>query len=183
MRGVGPMLPVVAGKERLGRSSSIWNLRRNKRTYFPKNPSEPALSEPTSPALKRDSGVETSDESTSVSVSSERSAAAKSSEWTTAGASSKNEKSPSSEGSHHRRDPSLILNFDVEHAAQQVRNDEISDLDLALFAFWIRAKDENYFTARKLIRELALDQGYNVNKITNACIRKLLQDLHDIRPS
>lgn len=167
MRGVGPMLPVVAGKERLGRSSSIWNLRRNKRTYFPRNPSEPALSEPTSPALKHDSGVEASDESTSVSVSSERSTTVASSEWSTAvasgerstaGASNKDGKSLSSQVSHHRRDPSLILNFDVEHAAQQVRDGEISDLDLALFAFWIRAKDDNYFTARRLIRELALDQ-------------------------
>jgi hypothetical protein len=60
--------------------------------------------------------------------------------------------------SRQQRYPSLIVNFDLEHAVQQLRAGDSSDLDLALFAYWIRAKDENYVTAQGFVRELALDQ-------------------------
>ncbi|KAF3037949.1 hypothetical protein E8E12_005400 [Didymella heteroderae] len=83
---------------------------------------------------------------------------------------------------HHQRDHSLIVGFDLDHAATQLNDGEISDLDLALFAFWIKANHDNYVMAKGLIRELALDQGYNIDKITNHRVRKLLQEVHDIRP-
>lgn len=59
---------------------------------------------------------------------------------------------------HHQRDLSLITDFDLDRAAKQLKNGEISDLELALFAFWIRASDTNYVMAKALVRELALDQ-------------------------
>ena len=59
---------------------------------------------------------------------------------------------------HHQRDLSLIVDFDLERMASQLLCGMISDLDLALFAFWIKAKNENYRMARELVRELALDQ-------------------------
>lgn len=100
---------------------------------------------------------------------------------------------------HHQRDLSLIVDFDLDHAAAQLKDGEISDLELALFAFWIRAKHDNYLMAKGLVRELGLDQvsvfrpshaptfhsqeqGYNVDKITNSRVRKLLQEVHDVRP-
>lgn len=59
---------------------------------------------------------------------------------------------------HHQCDLSLIVDFDLEHAAAQLKSGEISDLELALFAFWIKAEHNNYVMARELVRELALDQ-------------------------
>jgi hypothetical protein len=64
----------------------------------------------------------------------------------------------------HQRDPSLIVHFDLERAVQQLRAGDSSDLDLALFAYWIRAKKDNYATAQRFVRELALDQ---VSKVTS----------------
>lgn len=59
---------------------------------------------------------------------------------------------------HHHRDLSLIVDFDLEHTVDQLKGGEISDLELALLSFWIKAKQENYLTAKELVRELALDQ-------------------------
>ena len=59
---------------------------------------------------------------------------------------------------HHQRDLSLIVDFDLERAAKHLKDGEISDLDLALFVFWVKAKNENYMMAKELVRELALDQ-------------------------
>lgn len=63
--------------------------------------------------------------------------------------------------SHHQRDLSLTVNWteeDFERMARELRHGVISDLDLSLFAFWIKAKHENYLFAKELVRELALDQ-------------------------
>ena len=60
--------------------------------------------------------------------------------------------------SRHRHDPSLIVNFDLERTVQQLQAGDSTDLDLALFAYWIRAKEDNYVTAQGYVRELALDQ-------------------------
>lgn len=59
---------------------------------------------------------------------------------------------------HHQQDLSLITDFDLNRATKQLKNGEISDLELALFAFWIKASDSNYVRAKALVRELALDQ-------------------------
>lgn len=62
----------------------------------------------------------------------------------------------------HHRDLSLTVGFDVERAAQQIQAGDISDLDLALFAYWIRAGTDNYILAKELVRELALDQVHRL---------------------
>lgn len=59
---------------------------------------------------------------------------------------------------HHQRDLSLIVDFDLDHAAAQLNDGEISDIELALFTFWIKAEHDNYLMATGLVRELALDQ-------------------------
>ncbi|KAJ4991013.1 hypothetical protein SVAN01_03584 [Stagonosporopsis vannaccii] len=83
---------------------------------------------------------------------------------------------------HQQRDLSLITDFDLVRATKQLKNGEISDLELSLFAFWIKSSDSNYVKAKALVRELALDRGYNINKITNQHVRRLLQEVNDIRP-
>lgn len=60
----------------------------------------------------------------------------------------------------HQRDLSLTVGFDPRRAAQQLRAGNVSDLDLALFALWIRTETDNYTKAKELVRELALDQVY-----------------------
>ena len=68
--------------------------------------------------------------------------------------------------SRHQRDLSLIVDFDLDHAAAQLNDGEISDLELALFAFWIKADHDNYMMARGLVRELALDQASVSSPVT-----------------
>lgn len=61
----------------------------------------------------------------------------------------------------HQRDLSLTVNWqqdDLNRMATELYDGIISDLELSLFAYWIKAKDENYIFAKELIRELALDQ-------------------------
>ena len=62
---------------------------------------------------------------------------------------------------HHQRDLSLTVNWqqgDFDRMATELYDGMISDLELSLFAYWIKAKNENYLFAKELIRELALDQ-------------------------
>jgi hypothetical protein len=71
-------------------------------------------------------------------------------------------KEPARVAHHHQlRDLSLIVDFDLEHMSRKLLGGVISDLDLALFAFWIKAKNENYLMAKELVRELGLDQVHD----------------------
>lgn len=70
-------------------------------------------------------------------------------------------KKESERSSYHQRDLSITVNWtkdDIERMAKELDEGVISDLDLSLFAFWIKAKHENYLFARDFVRELALDQ-------------------------
>jgi hypothetical protein len=60
-----------------------------------------------------------------------------------------------------QRDLSLTVDWkqeDFERMVRQLYEGVITDLDLSLFAFWIKAKHDNYLFAKELVRELALDQ-------------------------
>lgn len=70
-------------------------------------------------------------------------------------------KKESERSSYHQRDLSVTVNWtkdNIERMARELDEGVISDLDLSLFAFWIKAKHENYLFARDFVRELALDQ-------------------------
>ncbi|KAF3048978.1 hypothetical protein E8E11_009062 [Didymella keratinophila] len=155
MFGIGPMLPVIPAAEKCDRSSNKVQKSKSKR--------DPSAASHELTIMRRPSTIKT--ESTLFEDNVEYAV---------------QQPSPTP---HHQRDLSLIVDFDLDHAAAQLNNGEISDLDLALFAFWIKAKHDNYLMAKGLVRELALDQGYNVDKITDPRVRKLLQEVHDVRPS
>ncbi|KAF2623006.1 hypothetical protein BU25DRAFT_425260 [Macroventuria anomochaeta] len=154
MFGIGPMLPVITAAENVERSAKKVRKRKNKHG--------PGAGSHELTVMRRPSTIKT--ESTLIESSDEYAV-----------------KEPGI-AAHHQRDLSLIVDFDFERAARQLKDGAISDLDLALFAFWIKAKNENYLLAKELVRELALDQGYNIDKITNLGVRKLLQEVHDVRP-
>lgn len=130
MFGIGPMLPVIPAAEKGDRSSKKVQKRKSKH-----NPDAGSHELTT---MRRPSTSKT--ESTLFEDSDEYAV-----------------KEPTA-AAHHQRDLSLIVDFDLEHAVEQLKNGEISDLELALFAFWIKAKHENYLMAKELVRELALDQ-------------------------
>ncbi|KAF1923697.1 uncharacterized protein M421DRAFT_9484 [Didymella exigua CBS 183.55] len=154
MFGIGPMLPVIPAAEKGGRSS--------KKVQKCNSKQNPGAKSHELTIMRRPSTTRT--ESTLFDDNDDYAV-----------------QDPAST-SHHQRNLSLIVDFDLDYAAAQLKLGEISDLELALFAFWIKAKYDNYLMAKELVRELALDQGYNVDKITNPRIRKLLQEVHDIRP-
>ncbi|KAH9863868.1 hypothetical protein J1614_009800 [Plenodomus biglobosus] len=90
-----------------------------------------------------------------------------------------------SESYQHRRGESFHVNWtadDVPALAKEVYDATIADVHLSLFGLWIREKDENYKVAKKHIRELALDQGYKVDRVRNLKLRKLLQETFSARP-
>lgn len=130
MFGIGPMLPVIPAAEQGGRASRRLQNRRSKQTHGSECHE---LSH-----VRRPSTINT--QSTLVETSEECTVAL------------------STVAPHHERDRSLVVDFDLEHAVEQLKGGEISDLELALLSFWIKTKQENYLMARELIRELALDQ-------------------------
>jgi hypothetical protein len=130
MFGIGPMLPVISAAEKCDRSSKKVQKRKFKRG--------PSAASHELAIMRRPSTIKT--ESTLFEDNGEYAV---------------QQPSPTP---HHQRDLSLIVDFDLDHAAAQLNDGEISDLELALFAFWIKAKHDNYFMAKGLVRELALDQ-------------------------
>ncbi|CAO2657852.1 Nn.00g071120.m01.CDS01 [Neocucurbitaria sp. VM-36] len=71
---------------------------------------------------------------------------------------------------------------DVARMAREVYDETIAEVHLSLFGYWIQTNDEHYDIAKQHIRELGLDQGYNVERIQNLHLRKLLNDIRQIRP-
>lgn len=71
---------------------------------------------------------------------------------------------------------------EVERIATDIYNECAADVLLSLFSWWIRASPENFEIAKRHIRELGLDQGYNIHRIQNAQLRKLLEDVQSVRP-
>ncbi|KAJ8115045.1 hypothetical protein OPT61_g3222 [Boeremia exigua] len=153
MFGIGPMLPALPATDDVERSSKVHKHRKTDSTGAESH--ELAI-------MRRPSTVQT--ETTLVNSSDEYAV-----------------RDPD-DGARQQHDSALIVDFDLQRSAEQLRNGEISDIDLALFSLWIKAKTDNYNMAKKLVRELALDQGYNVDKIANPRVRKLLQEVHDVRP-
>ena len=109
----------------------------------------------------------------------------------------------SSNSAKHTRELSLEVNYtteDVQRMAEEIYEETTADVHLSLFAYWIRESGENFASAKKVIRELSLDQvcaeeyrclvasltdhsqGYNIDRIRNSHLRKLLTDTHDLRP-
>ncbi|KAF9691886.1 hypothetical protein EKO04_009904 [Ascochyta lentis] len=157
MFGIGPMLPVIPAAENMERSSKKARKRKNKHDPGAGNYELAVLRRPST--LKTETTLIESNEEYAVK-GSERAA-------------------------HHQRDLSLTVNWrqeDLERVARELNDGVISDLDLSLFAFWVKANHENYLFAKELIRELALDQGYNIDRISNPRVRKLLQEVYDARP-
>ncbi|KAI4689043.1 hypothetical protein J4E81_007760 [Alternaria sp. BMP 2799] len=88
--------------------------------------------------------------------------------------------------SRHRRNESLHVNLsqeEVKKYADEVRNMTIADVHLSLFGYWIKESDEHFQEAKKYLRELGLDRGYNLSRLNNFCLEELCRDVHDIRPS
>ncbi|KAF1851441.1 uncharacterized protein K460DRAFT_391713 [Cucurbitaria berberidis CBS 394.84] len=87
--------------------------------------------------------------------------------------------------SQHQRGHSLHVNWtleDVARLARELYNKTIADVHLSLFGYWIQESEEHYDVAKQHIRELNLDQGYNVERIENVHLRKLLKDVQHVRP-
>ncbi|CAA9967016.1 hypothetical protein PTMSG1_10375 [Pyrenophora teres f. maculata] len=86
---------------------------------------------------------------------------------------------------HHQRQPSLYVTLssnDLERLTEELYDQTIADVHLSLFIFWINTSSENYDVARKYIRELSCDKGYNPNRLTNPCLRYLLTETKSARP-
>ena len=130
MFGIGLMLPVIPAAEKCDRSSKKVRKRKSKR--------DPSAASHELSIMQRPSTIKT--ESTLFEDNDEYAV---------------QQPGPTP---HHQRDLSLIVDFDLDHAAAQLNDGEISDLELALFAFWIKTKHDNYLMAKGLVRELALDQ-------------------------
>ncbi|CAN9326644.1 unnamed protein product [Alternaria sp. RS040] len=84
---------------------------------------------------------------------------------------------------HHE---SLHVNLtpdDVERFASEIRNMTIADVHLSLFGYWIKESDENFKEAKKHLRELGVDRGYNVSRLNNSCLEELCRDVFDVRPT
>ncbi|RAR03476.1 hypothetical protein DDE82_005140 [Stemphylium lycopersici] len=71
---------------------------------------------------------------------------------------------------------------DVKRIAGEIKDETIAEVNLSLFSYWIKSSDENYTAARKEIRELGLDHGYNLMRIRNEHLRRLLEDVFNQRP-
>ncbi|KAF2853471.1 hypothetical protein T440DRAFT_547638 [Plenodomus tracheiphilus IPT5] len=89
------------------------------------------------------------------------------------------------ESFEHRRGDSFHVNWtalDLPRLAQEIYEETIADVHLSLFGYWVREKVEHYETGKAHIRELALDQGYKVDRTHNLKLRKLLQETYSARP-
>ncbi|KAI4943638.1 hypothetical protein J4E91_009275 [Alternaria rosae] len=88
--------------------------------------------------------------------------------------------------SRHRCNESLHVNLspeEVKKYVDEVRNMTIADVHLSLFGYWIKESDEHFQEAKKYLRELGLDRGYNLSRLDNFCLEELCRDVHDIRPT
>ncbi|KAF1939021.1 hypothetical protein EJ02DRAFT_514147 [Clathrospora elynae] len=105
----------------------------------------------------------------------------------------------------HQRKESLCVSLtreDVARMADEVQKETIAEVNLSLFGYWIKESDDNYKMAKEYIRELALDQvsaesfvcchdhtvdqilqGYNIERIPNTHLRKLMRDIKLTRPN
>ncbi|KAI8933598.1 hypothetical protein NX059_009328 [Plenodomus lindquistii] len=89
------------------------------------------------------------------------------------------------ESFQHRRGDSFHVNWtaqDLPRLAREVYDETIADVHLSLFAYWIREEVGHYELAKQHVRELALDQGYKVDRIRNLKLRRLLQETYSVRP-
>lgn len=148
MFGIGPMLPVVAAAEDMDNRAARKARKGKQRHHLFTGNHELSI-------FRRPSTIKT--QITLVESEIEASAS-------TEGLATSKEilavQSPE-RAPHHQRDLSLTMNWtekDFERMARELKDEVISDLDLSLFAFWIKAKHENYLFATILVRELALDQ-------------------------
>ncbi|KAJ4292625.1 hypothetical protein N0V90_009288 [Kalmusia sp. IMI 367209] len=92
---------------------------------------------------------------------------------------------PSGHARGYSRDYTFGVNFDtdqIEQLAQEIKDGTVHETVLSLFIWWICEKPENFEEAKKHIRELGLDQSYQTSRITNDKLRKLLEDVAELRP-
>ncbi|KAL1794887.1 hypothetical protein ACET3X_006703 [Alternaria dauci] len=95
-------------------------------------------------------------------------------------------RTPPSNRNHHQRHESLHVNLtpeDVKRFAAEIRNMTIADVHLSLFGYWIKESDENFKEAKKHLRELGVDRGYNLSRLNNHCLEELCRDVLDVRPT
>ncbi|KAF2127922.1 hypothetical protein P153DRAFT_44155 [Dothidotthia symphoricarpi CBS 119687] len=88
-------------------------------------------------------------------------------------------------GTQHQRNLSLHVMWtldDIRQIAREIYDGTVADVHLSLFAYWVQEKNENYDLAKEYVRELSLDQGYNIDRIGNRHLRKLLEDTCRLRP-
>ncbi|XP_014551894.1 hypothetical protein COCVIDRAFT_111729 [Bipolaris victoriae FI3] len=85
----------------------------------------------------------------------------------------------------HQRFESLRVNFsheEVRRIAQEIYDETVAEVNLSLFSYWINESSKNYEEASLHIRELRLDHGYNLARITNPHLRTLMQEVFTQRP-
>ncbi|KAF1914308.1 hypothetical protein BDU57DRAFT_549510 [Ampelomyces quisqualis] len=85
----------------------------------------------------------------------------------------------------HLRNQSLHVTWaanDIERMAKEISDETIADVHLSLLGYWICERTAHYEMAKRFIRELSLDQGYNVNRIRNESLRNLLISTKGVRP-
>lgn len=156
MLGIGPMLPVLPSADNVQRSS-----KKSRKRGGEFNPSvgshELAM-------MRRPSTIRT--DSTLIESCEHRLEPAKTSSSTNPNETTRelitesikeSAKEPANLA-HQQCDLPLALDTDIHRVVKQLRNGNISELELSLFAFWIKASNENYTVAKALVRELALDQ-------------------------
>ncbi|KAL5117289.1 hypothetical protein ACEQ8H_004848 [Pleosporales sp. CAS-2024a] len=86
---------------------------------------------------------------------------------------------------HRERIESLHVSWteeDVERMAREIHDESIAAVHLSLLGWWICENAQHYNIAKKYIRELSLDQGYNVDRISNNRLRELLISTETARP-
>ncbi|KAG9188378.1 hypothetical protein G6011_02301 [Alternaria panax] len=91
---------------------------------------------------------------------------------------------PPSNRNYHQRHESLHVHLtpkDVERFVDEIRSSTIADVHLSLFGYWIKESDENFREAKKHLRELGLDRGYNLTRLNNHCLEELCRDVLDLR--
>ena len=146
MLGIGPMLPVIPVAENIERSP-----KRQKKRKTKLNKLDPRGGSHELAVMRRPSKIKT--ESTLIDsnedIESIKEYAVK-------------EAAPAA---NHQRDLSLIVDFNPKLMSDQLLDGVISDLDLVLFVYWIKAKNGNYVMAKELVRELGLDQVSTLSSI------------------
>ncbi|KAF2033193.1 hypothetical protein EK21DRAFT_86616 [Setomelanomma holmii] len=92
---------------------------------------------------------------------------------------------PQSSDCSHRRGESFHVKFtekDVKRLAGEIYNGTIADVNMSLLTFYILEEHTNYELAKHYIRELGVDQGYNVDRESNVHLRKLMRETISMRP-